>query len=421
MKRTLFSLLLLLMSLPLVAAVPASIEVEPAAPKRVISGVVLDRESRDQLRHVTIAVVGTNIGTVTNADGEFSLKLSREEMRQGIKCSFVGYESIFLDYETLLGSEYLTIRLQPLALAVDQVTIYGGKARNLVEQAIELIPNNYSDRENLFTTFYRETVQKRRAYIAVSEAVMDLYKTNYEYRSVARDKVRLRKGRRLINHQASDTLAVKIVGGPSLPIVMDVVKNSDELLAYDQLDFYDFELGTPVMLDNRMQHVIHFKPRVRLQYALFSGVMHIDQERGSFSRIELELDVSDRTAASALLVHRKPAGLRFRPLGVSFLIAYRQQGDRSYLNYVRSEFRFKCDWKRRLFSSTYTALSEMVLVDREENPEVIRYRDRFRSDQIFYDEVEAYADPYYWEDYNILEPTESLEHAVDRLRKRVMR
>lgn len=208
MKRTLFCFLLLLIALPIMAVRPASIEVEPATPKQVISGIVLDRETRDALRHVSVAVVGTNIGTVTNADGEFSLKLSRDEMRQGIKCSFVGYESIFLDYETLTGSAYLTIRLQPLALAVDQVTIYGGKARNLVEQAIELIPKNYSNRENLFTTFYRETVQKRRAYIAVSEAVMDLYKTEYDYRSVARDKVRLKKGRRLINHQASDTLAV---------------------------------------------------------------------------------------------------------------------------------------------------------------------------------------------------------------------
>jgi hypothetical protein len=63
----------------------------------------------------------------------------------------------------------------------------------------------------------------------------------------------------------------------------------------------------------------------------------------------------------------------------------------------------------------------MVMVDREENPEIIRNRDRFRADQIFYDEVDAYADPHYWQDYNILEPTESLENAVDRLRKRTVR
>ncbi len=421
MKRTRLLFVLLLSFVPCIVAATSPFEGEPAAPKRVVSGVVRDRESRAVLQHVAVTVVGTNVGTVTNADGFFSLKLTHEELRQGLKFSFVGYESLYLDEATLARDGDLSIRLAPLALNVGEVTIYGGKARDLVEQAIEKIPENYSNAENLYTTFYRETVQKRRNHIAVSEAVMDLYKTSYERRSIARDKVRLKKGRRLMNHQASDTLAVKIVGGPSLSLTMDVVKNPDELLSYEQLDFYDFKLGVPVMLDGRMQHVIHFQPRVRLQYALFAGVMHIDQERGSLSRIELELDVTDPSAASALLVHRKPTGLRFRPLGVSFLISYRQQGDRSYLNYVRSEFRFKCDWKRRLFSSTYTALSEMVMVDREEDPEIIRNSDRFRSYQIFYDEVDAYADPDYWQDYNILEPTESLENAVDRLRKRALR
>ena len=421
MKQTLVALLLLLCVAPL-EAWSASPESAAEARKRVVTGVVVDRDTHAKLQHVAVVAVGTNIGTVTNADGEFSLKLTDEELTRGLKFSYMGYMNFLLSREVVENDSFkVQVQMLPTSLTVGEVTIYGGKPRDLVVQAIEKIPENYSDVEHLYTTFYRETVQKRRAYIAVSEAVMDLYKTPYTSRSIYRDKVRLRKGRRLVNHQASDTLAVKIVGGPSLSLVMDVVKNDEELLSYEQLDYYDYRLGAPVMLDNRMQHVIHFAPRVKLDYALFSGVIHIDQERGSFTRVEMDLDVSDRTAASALLLHRKPAGLRFIPHGMHFLVGYRQQGERTYLNYVRSEFRFKCDWKRRLFSSNYTALSEMVMVDREENPEIIRNRDRFRADQIFYDEVDAYADPHYWQDYNILEPTESLESAVDRLRKRTAR
>lgn len=421
MKQTLVALLLLLFVAPF-EAWSASPESAAAARKRIVTGVVVDRDTYAKLQHVAVVAVGTNIGTVTNADGEFSLKLTDEELSRGLKCSYMGYMNFLLSREAVENDSYkVQVQMMPTSLTVGEVTIYGGKPRDLVVQAIEKIPENYSDVEHLYTTFYRETVQKRRAYIAVSEAIMDLYKTPYTSRSIYRDKVRLRKGRRLVNYQANDTLAVKIVGGPSLSLVMDVVKNDEELLSYEQLDYYNYRLGAPVMLDNRMQHVIHFTPRVKLDYALFSGVIHIDQERGSFTRVEMDLDVSDRAAASALLLHRKPAGLRFIPHGMHFLVGYRQQGARTYLNYVRSEFRFKCDWKRRLFSSNYTALSEMVMVDREENPEIIRNRDRFRADQIFYDEVDAYADPHYWQDYNILEPTESLENAVDRLRKRTVR
>ncbi|MBR5464755.1 MAG: carboxypeptidase-like regulatory domain-containing protein [Alistipes sp.] len=414
MKCRLLLLLLLLVGLPNVVDATTV-----HTSKRLVEGVVVHAETGEPLQHVAVEVAGSNIGTVTNADGFFSLKLTERELGGGLKFSHMGYANHFVSYERIAPRPLeLRVKLSPSTLAVDEVTIYGGTARELMVRAIEKIEANYSNNELLFTTFYRETVRKRRTHIAVSEAVMDLFKTSYADRSIYRDKVRLRKGRRLVNHQVSDTLAVKIVGGPSLSLVMDVVKNGEELLAYDQLDFYDFTLGVPAMLDNRMQHVIYFKPRVKLDYALFSGVIHIDQEQESFSRVELNLDVSDPLAASALLLHRKPAGLRFKPLGVSFLISYRRQDGCNYLNYVRSEFSFKCDWKRRLFSSNYTALSEMVMVDREENPEIIRNRDRFRSDQIFYDEVDAYADPDYWRDYNILEPTESLENAVDRLRKR---
>lgn len=389
------------------------------AAKHVVTGVVYDRETRDRLQHVAVVAVGTNIGTITNEDGEFSLKLSGQELSGGLKLSHMGYINVLLTVDEIERQRFaLNIELVPSPTIVNEVTIYGGKGLDLIREAIDRIPQNYGANEHLYTTFYRETVQKRRSHIAVSEAVMDLYKTSYKDRSIYRDKVRLRKGRRLLNYLESDTLAVKIVGGPSLSLVLDVVKNGEEILSYEQLENYDFQLGLPVLLDNRMQHVVHFKPRVKLPYALFSGTIHLDQEYLSISRIEMDLDVSDRTAASLLLLHRKPVGLRFRPMGVSFLIGYRRQGDRAYLNYVRSEFRFKCDWKKHLFSSTYTALSEMVMVDREENPEIIRNRDRFRADQIFYDEVDAYADPNYWQDYNILEPTESLEHAVDRLRKR---
>ena len=105
---------------------------------------------------------------------------------------------------------------------------------------------------------------------------------------------------------------------------------------------------------------------------------------------------------------------------MNFLITYRQQGKETCLNYIRNEIRFKCDWKRRLFSSSYTARSEMVVVEREEYPErVIARRDAFKSKQIFYDVVKEYWNEDYWEDYNIIDPTESLENAVKKLRKQL--
>lgn len=60
----------------------------------------------------------------------------------------------------------------------------------------------------------------------------------------------------------------------------------------------------------------------------------------------------------------------------------------------------------------------MVVTDRRENPsEVIPRNKVFTSNQIFYDKVGNYWSEDFWENYNIIEPTESLEHAVDKLKK----
>ena len=41
----------------------------------VITGVIKDKENRKELENVNISVVGSSIGTVSNEDGVFSLKV----------------------------------------------------------------------------------------------------------------------------------------------------------------------------------------------------------------------------------------------------------------------------------------------------------------------------------------------------------
>ena len=48
-----------------------------------------------------------------------------------------------------------------------------------------------------------------------------------------------------------------------------------------------------------------------------------------------------------------------------------------------------------------------------------RGRSSFGIRERFYDKVEYFDDPNFWADYNIIEPTESLEHAIDKLKKKV--
>ncbi|MBQ2192473.1 MAG: carboxypeptidase-like regulatory domain-containing protein, partial [Prevotella sp.] len=283
---------------------------------------------------------------------------------------------------------------------------------------IHKIPSNYPLVPSLMHCFYRETAQKGSRFIAVSEAVTDMYKTSYRY-GPDQDAVQIVKGRRLMSTRSSDTLGVKVMGGPIIPIMLDVVKNVEVLLNENELYFYRLTLDPPEVIAERPQFVINIRPQYVIDRPLFYGRLFIDQESLAFTRVELQLDMSDKANATQYMLVRKPRGLRFNPKELSTIINYKTIDGVTRISYVRNVMRFKCDWRRRLFASTYTVTTEMVVTENLQGDAVhsIRGRDSFGSRDLFYDKVAYFDEPDFWGNYNIIEPTESLEHAIDRLKK----
>lgn len=385
----------------------------------VINGVVKDLDTKKRLENVNVTLSGHNVGTVTNADGVFSLKVNVNNISKGLLFSHLGYLNTLVSWEEIEKQHCeIIVWMNASSGSLQEVIVYGGEPQLLVKEAIRKIPENYADKSNLFSAFYRETIQKGRRYIGISEAVMDIYKTGYQKRSVNVDRAQILRGRRLMSQKPSDTLAVKVAGGPMSALFLDIAKNGDDLLDASTLYMYEFELEKPVSLDKRMQFVVSFRPAILQEYALYRGKLYIDQQGLFFTRAEFELDMSSKEKVVHSLLYKKPVGLRFNPREVSYLVTYKQQGDRTYLNYVRNVMRFKCDWKKRLFSSQFITTTEIVMVDRKEvEGSNISWRDSYKKQQVFYDIVDEYWVEDFWKDYNIIEPTESLEEAVKKLRK----
>lgn len=382
----------------------------------VISGIVKDRQNRKNLECVNISVPGTNIGTVTNADGRFSLKIKESENPKMLEISHIGYSDNTYSLERKVLTDQV-IWMTPYSNLLDEVIIHPNNPLVIVTEAIKKIPRNYSSQPTMLTGFYREIVQKGRRYINISEAVLDIYKTRYED-SVDKDRVQISKGRKLLSQKSGDTLAVKLEGGPTISLYMDIVKNPDFLIGIDNLSDYSFRMEESVNIGNNEQYVIGFEPKVILPYALYHGKLYIDKGSLSFTRAEISLSMKDKLKATKAILHKKPLGLRFKPIELSCVITYKNNGNVTCLNYINSNIRFKCDWKRKLFSTNYAVLTEMVVTDRKEkNVVAISFKDSFKRNQIFSDKVDDFNNENFWENYNIIEPTESLEHAVYKLKK----
>ena len=416
--KTLFRQCIYWMILLLTASVALPLMANDDAEKMiVISGCIKDNESKRPLGSVNITVPGTSIGTVTNADGNFILKVPAIYKDRVLEVSHIGYMNSRLPLNTAKLSA-VTIWLTPYANPLNEIIVYSNNPRQIVEEAIRKIPANYSDNSNMLTAFYRETMQKRNRYIGISEAVIDIYKTPYANRHIEKDRVQVLKGRRLLSQKSSDTLSVKLAGGPYLSVFMDLIKNQNLFLNANDLVFYEFWMEEPVSIDDRLQLVIGFKPRYEADIALLNGRLYIDRQQLAVSRAEFQLDMSNKVKAVETILIKKPIGLRFHPQEMSYVVTYKEKDGKSYLNYICNTIRFKCDWKRKLFSTGFNVNTEMVVTDRNaDDVQPISSRDAFGMKQVFYDKVDNYWNEDFWADYNIIEPTESLENAAARLKK----
>jgi len=419
MKTTFKKSLGLLLTILLIASY-APLQAQEETPNEnyvTVSGVIKDKQSKKKLEYVNISIPGTTIGTVTNEDGEFALKVKESLHAKKIAISHLGYVSNQIE---LTGNDIsgLTVWMTPHSNLLEEVIVRARDPRYIVESAMQKISANYNPKPSLLTGFYRETAQKGRRYINISEAIIDIYKTPYSERSTYNDRVEIFKGRKLLSQKTSDTLIVKLLGGPNLSIYVDIVKNPEILLEEESLSYYSFKMEESTTIDNRPQYVISFMPQAILPYALYYGKLYIDKERLSFTRAEFNLDLGDRNKATQAILKKKPYKLIFKPQDVSFLVNYKERDGRTYLSYIRNEVHFKCDWKRKLFSTSYSIISEMVVTDaKKENINPISYKASFKPTESLSDNVSSFIDEDFWGAYNIIAPTESLENAVNKLKK----
>lgn len=97
--------------------------------EQVIAGTVRDKETHKRLENVSVSLAGTSIGTVTNAEGFFSLKIPRQQTTIRLELAHMGYTNTHYTVEpTALSDKNVTLFLKPAAHYLKEVVVYGGEA-----------------------------------------------------------------------------------------------------------------------------------------------------------------------------------------------------------------------------------------------------------------------------------------------------
>jgi lipocalin len=150
------------------------------------------------------------------------------------------------------------------------------------------------------------------------------------------------------------------------------------------------------------------------------GTFYVEMDSYAITEIEFGFNLSDKAAASSIFIRKKPLGMEVVPEIASYRTKYREQNGKWYFAYSRAEVKFKINWKKKLFHTYYSTMSEIAVTDRTDQ-EVIKFagKDKIRYTDVFSEKVSSFADPDYWGDYNVIEPDQSIESAIRKLSKKL--
>jgi len=382
-------------------------------------GSVVDHKTGESLPYASLTVAGTNISVVTNSEGQFLLKLSKDNTpNTKIVVSFIGYKNKQVLLSDLKSAKS-RIELEPTAIQLPELSVSSTDAAELIRAVLDKKGVNYFDTPTLMTAFYRETIRKNKAYASLSEAVVEINKQPYD--SYKQDAVRLFKSRKRADYTKLDTLLFKLMGGPFSSLYLDVMKYPDVLFTENMMENYKFTFDRSTYIDKALIYVVDFKQRSGKTEPLYFGKLYIDAQSLAMKSAVFSLNISDKDEAARMFIMKKPLNARAYPTETKYRIDYLERDGKWYYGYSRIELGLKIIWKKKLFNTNYFSTVEMAVTDWGKSAEKksFDFKNRLKPSVIIADEASGFTDPQFWGEFNVIEPEKSIETAIKKIQKQL--
>lgn len=162
-----------------------------------ISGVVRDSDTKKPIEYAHVYIPNTSIGTITNSEGVFLLKLPTIFQGNELLISSLGFKPHSIKISHGL-QPYENILLNPVTYQLSEVTVSAKKydsAIQILNLAIKNIKNNYSRESHLLQGFFRESTIQDTVYTRIIEASVRIQEVGYQKNTVEEGSMEMIKNR----------------------------------------------------------------------------------------------------------------------------------------------------------------------------------------------------------------------------------
>jgi hypothetical protein len=358
--------------------------------------------------------MSTGRGTVTNNNGEFGLKISRDCVNDSLSVSYLGYFSRKIPVRSALDNN-LNIRMYREYISIPEIIIKNQVPQEIMRKAYNAVQENYGTTPALMTAFYREAAIKKGNLQIYSEAVLQIFKSPYSS-SLLNDQVKIIRSRKIENTGLKDTLTMRLKAGLSSCLMLDGARNTFDFLFPGNFAQYDYRMTDIVTLDEESAYVIEFVQKPAVDIPLYKGSVYINTSNFAIIQAEFEINPAYISKSREDFVTNPSRGYSIWPVSVKYNVSYRKIGERYFLNHARGELNFNAKQKRRLFNSSFEVFFELAVTDIRLN-NVTRFdRDEIAPVHSIFSKTITSYDPDFWGTQDFLKPEDNLLLALKNMK-----
>ena len=143
-----------------------------------IKGTISDKATGEKLPYVALQVLGTYVGTQSNKDGHYVLKVNKDRLADTVVFSLMGYEKIYIAVSDL--RKQCNVKLHPHNIELKEVTVKDfASPQSLLDEVLRRIPQNYHSTPTVSTFFFRNWSMANDSLYLFYESLTDVYRAGY--------------------------------------------------------------------------------------------------------------------------------------------------------------------------------------------------------------------------------------------------
>lgn len=440
-----------------------------------LKGKVADFATFQPIESASVYIKNTTIGSISNADGNFVLKVPQEHLSDTLVISSIGYKSfnvVIANFEN--GTD---IFLEEDMASLDEVVIVADPrpttGNGIVQKAIEKLPSNLPEQAYLLKGFLRHKERNKKEYKWLVESAITLYDSSYAAGAKENLKINVDETRKSYDLRDIDSLFtysayLKSIGSKAENInrssvktssLIDAIKWNDSrvnglenlfrgklnlvrnsngtgaLLGKNVLEKHQFHLDTILVDNGRKLYKIQINkgndfvglntPGIYNEGFEPNGWIYIYYDNYAIKKIKYDL------LAGSDVQKRRSKSLYDTQNIHKLIITYREYDGKMYPNYIyyetpklvnigdRSSDRVKTESEPGFDKGEqyYYTIQEILFNDIIQDPELTRQelQENDWSADIFL------SKPYnasFWKDYNVLLESKEEEKLIQDLTKR---